>query len=40
MKGWNVGTIRGKSHMQGLTSTNDLTIKFPKGHESHYHRLD
>ena len=35
----NVGT-KGKSPIQGLTSTKDLTIELPDGRESPYHRLD
>ena len=34
MEGRNVGTIRGKSPKQDLTSTNDLTIELPEGRES------
>ena len=40
MEGRNVGTIRGKSPKQDLTSTKDLTIELPEGRESPYQRLD
>ena len=33
----NVGTIRGKSSKQGITSSKDLSIELPEGHESTYH---
>ena len=34
MGGRNVGTIRGKSPIQGLTSAKNLTIELPEGLES------
>ena len=40
MEGRNVGTIRGKSLKQGLTSAKDLTIELSGGRESPYPRLD
>ena len=36
----NVGTIRGKSPKQGMTSAKELTIELPEGRESPYNRLD
>ena len=36
----NVGTIRGKSPKQDLTSAKDLPIELPEGRETPYHRLD
>ena len=40
MEGRNVGTIRGESPKQGLTSGKDLTIEHPEGRKSLGHRLD
>ena len=39
MKRRNVGTIRGKSLKQDLTSAKVQTILFPEGRESPYNRL-
>ena len=40
MEGRNVGTIKGESPKQNLTSAKELTIELHKGRESPYHRLD
>ena len=40
MEGRNVGTIRGKSLKQGLTSAKDLRMELSERRESPYHRLN
>ena len=40
MEGKDVGTIRGGSSKQGLTSAEDLTKELSERSESYYHRLD
>ena len=39
MEGKTVGITRGKGPELGLTSTKDLTMELPEGHEAPYHKL-
>ena len=38
MEGKNVGTIKGKSPIQGLNRVKDPTIELPEGRESPCHK--